>query len=283
MSPLVDPATRLILGCGYLGRRVARLWLASGHRVVALTRNNATTLRELGVEPITGDIFDRDSLQALPAASTVLYAVGLDRSVGRSMREVYVGGLANVLDTLPRCEQFIYVSATSVYGQTSGEIVTESGATAPTEESGQVVLEAEQLLRSRRPDAIVLRFAGIYGPNRLLRKQSIIRGEPLVGDANKWLNLVHVEDGASAVLCAESRGAPGDTYNVADGAPVSRRDFYALLAELLHAPAATFDLRDEPGAPNRRIDATKFRTLGWRPLFASYREGLTAAVAESTM
>ncbi|MBN9123082.1 MAG: SDR family NAD(P)-dependent oxidoreductase, partial [Planctomycetes bacterium] len=105
----------------------------------------------------------------------------------------------------------------------------------------------------------------------------------LVGDADKFLNLVHVADGAGAVLCAESRGAPGETYNVADGAPVSRRDFYTLLAELLRAPAAKFEHRPEPGAPNRRVDASKFRALGWAPALASYREGLTATVAESTM
>jgi nucleoside-diphosphate-sugar epimerase len=283
MSPLVDSAPQLIFGCGYLGQRVAKLWVASDHRVVALTRNNASILRELAVEPLIGDVCDRDSLKALPAASTVLYAVGLDRAAGRSMREVYVGGLANVLDTLPRCERFVYISATSVYGQTNGESVTESSPTAPTEDAGRIVLEAEQLLRSKRPDAIILRFAGLYGPNRLLRKQPILKGEPLSGDANKWLNLVHVDDGASAVLCAESRGAPGETYNVADGAPVSRRAFYALLAELLHAPPATFERRDEPGAPNRRIVADKFRELVWWPLYASYREGLTSAVAESTM
>lgn len=283
MSPLVDSAPRLILGCGYLGRRVAHLWRESGHRVAALTRRNADAVRTLGAEPITGDVLARDSLRALPEASAVLYAVGLDRSAGRSMREVYVGGLANVLDTLPQCGRFVYISATSVYGQTNGEWVNEASPTEPTEESGKVVLEAEQLLRAKRPDAIILRFAGIYGPDRLLRKQPILNGEPLVGDADKWLNLVHVADGARAVLCAESRGAPGETYNVADGAPVSRRDFYALLAELLHAAEAKFDQRPEPGAPNRRIDASKFRALGWQPAFASYREGLTAAIAESTI
>jgi nucleoside-diphosphate-sugar epimerase len=283
MSPLVTDAPHLILGCGYLGRRVANLWLAGGRRVAALTRGNADVLRAAGVEPIVGDVLDRDSLRGLPAAPAVLYAVGLDRSTGKSMREVYVSGLANVLDTLPACGRFVYVSATSVYGQTDGSWVTETGPTEPAEESGKIVLEAEQLLRARRPDALVLRFAGIYGPDRLLRKQPILKGEPLVGDARKWLNLVHVADGAAAVLCAEARGTPGETYNVADGAPVSRRDFYTLLAELLGAPAANFDPRPEPGAPNRRVDASKFRGLGWVPAFPSYREGLTTAVAESTM
>lgn len=282
MSPLVGSEPRLIFGCGYLGRVVARRWRADGHRVLALTRRNADALTALGVEPIVGDVCDRASLTNLPLARSVLYSVGMDRHSGHSMRKVYVEGLANVLDSLPACERFVYVSSTSVYGQTAGEWVSEASATEPSEESGKVVLEAERLLRAKRPDAIILRFAGLYGPNRLLRKAPILKGEPLVGDADKWLNLVHVSDGASAVLHAEAHAAPGSTFNVSDGAPVSRRDFYTRLGALLGVEAR-FEPRAEVGAPNRRIDSAAFRASGWQPRFANYADGLTAAVAESTM
>jgi nucleoside-diphosphate-sugar epimerase len=146
------------------------------------------------------------------------------------------------------------------------------------------VLEAERLLRARRPDAVVLRFAGIYGPDRLLRRrQQLASGEPFAGDAGKWLNLVHVEDGADAVLLAESRGVPGETYNVADGEPVTRRDFYTLLAELLGTAPPKFDERPEPGSANRRISNRAARErLRWSPRFPSYRSGLPAAVRGET-
>ncbi len=280
MSPLdTRELQKLIFGCGYLGRRVASKWLGAGCRVAALTRGNAATLTDLGIEPVAGDVLDPATLQKLPPASTVLYAVGLDRSAGKSMRDVYVRGLGHVLDTLPSCERFVYVSSTSVYGQTSGEWVSEDSATEPIEDSGKVVLEAEQLLRSRRPDAIILRFAGIYGPDRLLRKQPLLKGEPLVGDSEKWLNLIHVADGVEAVLSAEARGVPGETYNIADDEPMTRRNFYTLLAELLHAPTAQFDHQVEPGNANRRIGNTKAKAaLGWQPRFATYREGLAAAI-----
>ena len=198
------------------------------------------------------------------------------------MREVYVAGLANVLDTLPPCDRFIYVSSTSVYGQTDGTWVNEDSATEPLEESGKVVRDAEQLLRSRRPDAIVLRFAGIYGPNRLLRQRHLLAGEPLVGDVEKWLNLVHVDDGEDAVLLAESHGVPGETYNVADDAPVTRREFYTHLAELLGVSEAKFNHRPEPDSANRRVSNRLARErLRWSLRFPSYREGLPAAVRES--
>jgi nucleoside-diphosphate-sugar epimerase len=140
-----------------------------------------------------------------------------------------------------------------------------------------VVLDAERVLHAKRPDAIILRFAGIYGPDRLIRKQSLLKGEPLVGDADKLLNLIHVEDGVEAVLAAESRGTPGETYNIADGSPATRREFYTAFAKLLGAPPAQFEHRPEPGASNRRVANAKARSaLGWQPRFASYREGLIA-------
>jgi nucleoside-diphosphate-sugar epimerase len=292
-SPHVTSVTaqpKLILGCGYLGRRVAARWLSprptepdERTRVVALTRRNGETLYTLGIEPISGDVLDPESLQHLPAASTVLYAVGLDRSTGKSMREVYVSGLEHVLNTLPECEKFIYISSTSVYAQTNGELVDESSGTDPREDSGKIILEAEQLLRLRKPHAIILRLAGIYGPDRLLCKQALLAGEPLVGDAGKWLNLIHVDDGVEAILTTESHGEPGKTYNIADDEPVTRWDFYGTLAELLKATPAKFDHRLEPESANRRIsNALAKRTLGWQPRFPSYRTGLVAAVAEST-
>ncbi len=282
--PPAPPAAALVFGCGYLGRRVAAHWASAGRRVFTVTRRNAADLRALGLEPITADVTDPASLAALPRASTVLYAVGMDRAAGRSMRDVYVGGLGNVLAALPAGGRFLYVSSTGVYGQTDGGWVNENSPTEPTEKSGKVVLDAERLLRERRPDAIILRSAGLYGPDRLLRKQPILKGEPLVGDADKWLNLVHVGDGAAAVLAAESRAAAGSTYTIADDAPTPRRAFYTLLAELLHAPPAAFDHRPEPGAANRRVSNARARAeLGWAPRFQNYREGLPAAVAESTL
>jgi nucleoside-diphosphate-sugar epimerase len=272
----------LIIGCGYLGRRVAARWLAAGRRVAALTRRNGHTLSALGLDTIVGDVLDPNSLRHLPPAPVVLYAVGYDRGGGQTMRAAYVDGLGHVLDVLPPPRRFLYVSSTGVYGQTNGGWVDELSSTEPVEESGRVVLEAERLLRARLPDAVILRFAGIYGPDRLLRRQPLLKGEPLVGDPEKWLNLIHVTDGADAVLAAERQARPGETYLIADDEPVPRRDFYSLLAGLLKAPPAAFDLRPETGSANRRVSNRKARAeLGWIPCFPTYREGLPAAVRES--
>ncbi|MCI0380602.1 MAG: NAD-dependent epimerase/dehydratase family protein, partial [Gemmataceae bacterium] len=264
-----------------------------GERVAAASRTpgGPPFFRELGIEPILCDITDAASIEHLCSAvtvrflagaelNTVLFAVGWDRASGHSMRAVYVEGLGNVLRALPKPKTFIYVSSTSVYGQSDGSWVSEDSPTEPQEESGRIVLAAERTLHALRPEAVILRFAGIYGPGRLLRQKTVADGEPIVGDPDKWLNLIHAEDGARAVLAAEERGAPGRIYNIADGQPVRRREFFAALAQTLSAPAPQFvePATDQPPPHekgNRRIRNQRMRDeLHVTLQYETYEDGL---------
>ncbi|MFM7148224.1 MAG: NAD-binding protein, partial [Gemmataceae bacterium] len=106
----------LIVGCGYLGQRVAQALLRESARVMATTRRpeNAERLRQMGVHPFLADVLDPDSLRALPEVDAVVYSVGLDRKAGHSMREVYVNGPENVLRALPGSPRVVHISSTSV-------------------------------------------------------------------------------------------------------------------------------------------------------------------------
>jgi len=109
--------TRLILGCGYLGRRVASRWRERGEKVLAVTHaaDRAGELAAAGLDPLVADVTRPDTLRNLPAADTVLYAVGYDRAGSASRREVLVDGLRAVLDALPRdTGRMIYISSTGV-------------------------------------------------------------------------------------------------------------------------------------------------------------------------
>ena len=270
----------LLIGCGYLGLRVARRLLEVGHSVSATTRkpSRAEQFRALGIDPVVCDVLDPASLR-FPAADGAAHAVGLDRSAGVPMRAVYVDGLANAVRALPAATPFVHVSSTSVYGQADGQEVGDDGDTHPVEESGKVVLEAERMLRALRPDAAILRFAGIYGPGRLLRAAALRAGEALASDADGWLNLIHVEDGARAVAAALGHAPAGLTCNVCDSHPTTRRAFYTRLAQLLGAPPAAFSDAPAPEKSNRRIVGERLgHALGVRLDYPDYEAGLAASV-----
>ena len=102
--------TRLIVGCGYLGQRVARLWREQGDVVYAVTRSHhrADEFRAQGWRPVIADILDPvaiaaavgNAIRTVDSLETVLFAVGYDRHANASIREVYVDGLRNVCDAL---------------------------------------------------------------------------------------------------------------------------------------------------------------------------------------
>lgn len=288
---------KLIIGCGYLGRRVAAAWLQAGHSVTALTRseNNAAELSRLGITPVVGDVCDPKSLVALPVVQSVLFAVGYDRTSGHSQHEVYVEGLGHVLEQVAgRCERLIYISSSSVYGQSSGEWVDESSPCEPVQSGGQCSLAAEELIRvtfpisegtaAARPLANVLRLSGIYGPGRLLsRVESLRAGEPLAGRGDAWLNLIHVDDAADAMLACERQGQPGETYLITDDRPMRRDEYYSQLARLVAAPPPQF-LDDQPakrgsGGLNKRCSNGKARAeLGLTLRYPSFIAGLPHAL-----
>ncbi len=278
----------LIVGCGYLGRRVAALRRAAGRTVYGTTRTpaGAAELAGLGIEPVLANVLELDSL---PAAEEVVHCVGYDRGAGASMRSVYVDGLAAVLDRLAgRCERLVYASSTGVYGRDDGGWVDEDEPPRPTTESGQVCLEAEGLIAAADPKirATILRFSGLYGPGRVVRRAAIERGESIAGDPDRWLNLVHIDDAAAAVALALDAESTGPLYLVSDQRPVPRGEYYRAVARLVGGPEPRF-VAPAPGSPeaaregsNKRVDARKIREeLGLSLAFPDIGTGLPQALA----
>lgn len=262
---------KLIVGCGYLGRRVAARWREAGDDVFALTRSaeRADEFRSSGITPVMGDVMQADSIAFPDDVDTCLYAIGLDRSSGFSQRDVYVNGLAGVLgNPTYRPRRLIWISSTSVYGQEAGETIDETSPTEPERDNGKVCLEAERLVldfakQSSGCTANVLRLSGIYGPNRLIARVAALKSaETMTGRGDAWLNLIHVDDAAGAVLACETKGSPGATYLISDDRPILRREFYGLVAGLEGAPLPTFT--ETTGPIGKRCNNSKAkRELGW--------------------
>ncbi len=241
--------TTLIVGCGYLGRKLGSFLIDGGERVLGTVRSSdrAAEIASIGIEPVIADVLKPASLQHLPAAERVFYCVGYDRSAGVPLRLVYVEGLQNVLDHLPRSvTRLVYASSTGVFGQSEGEWVDEDSAASPQHESGRACLEAEFRVlgwaTARTPSAVavVLRFAGLYGPGRVVRRPMVEHGDPIPGDPSKFLNLIHIDDAAQAAAVALTTARPHSLYVVSDDRPVTREEYYSRMACILGAPAPRF-------------------------------------------
>ena len=113
-------------------------------------------------------------------------------------------------------------------------------------------VQGEEFLRHTY-GAIVLRVAGIYGPGR--HPYDWIRsGRVILSD--KYVNLVHVEDLATACLAALQQGIPGASYNVSDGIPRTWREIGRRLygTDVGQKPAG-----EQPSG--KRISTAKLRSM----------------------
>lgn len=281
----------LVVGCGYLGWRAAQAWQAAGCPVHATTRSphRAAQLAASGLMPHVVDVTQPSSLRSLPAVGTVLWAVGWDRASGLPIAEVYVRGLESALAALPTSvERVIYISSTGVYGDAHGELLDETAKCAPNREGGRACLAAEQALAAATPwgaRAIVLRLAGIYGPGRLPNRAPLAAGEVLPLSGESHLNLIHVHDAVRVVLAAAGATRAPRTFNVSDGSPCTRAEYYGELSRLLGLPAPRFapaaSATGEPrrGSSDKRIDSSRvWRELGLAPTYPDFRAGLAASV-----
>ena len=113
--------THLIVGCGYLGERVARRWVADGVSTAAVTRRSdrAGQLAEIGVVPVVADMTQPERLSGLPEAETVLFAVGFDRSGDGSIHDVYVKWSGQLVGRVARGAAAIYLH--QFHGSLRGE------------------------------------------------------------------------------------------------------------------------------------------------------------------
>jgi nucleoside-diphosphate-sugar epimerase len=257
----------LILGCGYLGLRVARFLSDRGERVFGTTRSigRGIELARWGIEAVVADVQVPESLARLPEADRVLYSVGFDRSKGVPIRTVYVDGLRHALGHLiDRAGKLVYAGSTGVYGQDDGSVIDEDSPTEPRSESGRACLEAEAVIRSYELlHSTILRFAGLYGPGRIMKREALLQGQAIVGDPDKILNLIHIEDAALAAVAALDQGGNGSLYLVSDDRPAPRREFYDLAARALGAPIPRFE-PSEPGSSKAGRDESNKRVSNAR-------------------
>jgi len=292
------PRLRLVVGCGYLGERVARRWVDAGFRVIATTRREARAaeLRERGITPAVVDVTVAEPGWAKLFADagvpeTVFWGVGFDRAAGATPRDVHGDGLRRLLDALATARpagsttRVILSSSTGVWGDEGGGAVDESTPPNPSREAGRVLVEAESLLAAHPAGpGTALRFAGLYGPGRLPRVADLKAGLPIAADPDSWLNLIHVDDAAAVVCTVADAASPRGLYVVADGHPVRRRDWYGTLAKLTGSPEPRWDTAaPRPRGADKRIDpALLFRDLGFRPIHCNPLVALADLVETSS-
>lgn len=271
----------LVAGCGYVGSALAAELVARGHRVWGLRREPRGL--PSGVIPIAADLADRASLDGLDEAiDHLVYAASPGARTEEAYETAYVRGLENVLSVLEgraRLERVLLTSSTAVYGQDDGGWVDERSETEPTSFSGRALLRGEAMLRGRSFRGVVLRLAGIYGPERTWLVRRVHRGEARI-DPNvvRYGNRIHRDDCAGALAHLLELSDPAPVYIGVDDDPAPLAEVYAFVADLLGVAPPPLGEPTEARGGNKRCSNALLRASGYTLRVPSYREGYPAIV-----
>ncbi|GAA3677902.1 NAD-dependent epimerase/dehydratase family protein [Arthrobacter ginkgonis] len=294
----------LIAGCGDLGTEAGLRFAAAGHTVTGWRRSP-----EKLPAPIRGVAADlTGELPAVPAdTDVVVITPAAPNRTEQAYRATYVGGVANVLDALERDgvrpRRILFVSSTAVYGDAGGGWVDEDTPARPASATGTILLEAEELLRARRPDGIALRLSGIYGPGRTRLIDQVRAGNTALPGRPQPTNRIHRDDAAAAIVhlttaVADAQLPPVPVYIGTDDEPAELGDVLGFLAAELGLPAPggpePAPVEHDGGAPasgtaspsgtpgrggDRRLSNARLRGTGFELAYPTYREGYRAMLA----
>jgi nucleoside-diphosphate-sugar epimerase len=290
----------LIIGTGYVGLPLAAELARRGHNVSGLRRDasQSPALIAAGVKPLIADITRPDQLAKIPNDfDWVVNCVASGGGGAEEYRRIYLEGMRNLVDWLipnqresgsPQ-SKLVYTSSTSVYGQNDGSVVDEMSYTEPASETGRILLETERTLltaaQTRNFSAIILRLAGIYGPDRGYWFKQFVNGESrMEGNGGRILNMIHRDDVIGCVIAALEYGTKGEIYNVVDDEPVSQSKFFSWLATSLKKPmpeatSENSEATRKRGITNKIISNRKLKTqLGYTFKYPTFREGCASAI-----
>jgi nucleoside-diphosphate-sugar epimerase len=297
--------------------------VSGGHSVIATTRSpgKLDELRAQGAEAVIMDGLDENAVRKTVESyrpeviAHEMTALGSMRTLKNFDDEFTVTNQLRTKGTqyllaaarASGAQKFVAQSYTGWPLERRGErLKTENDPFDPNLPSSMTkTLEAIRSLESQVMNAsgligIVLRYGSLYGPGTGLAPGGPFlepvrqRKFPLVGSGAGVWSFLHVDDAARATRLAIERGAPG-IYNIVDDDPAEVSAWLPELAKVTnakpprHVPgwlarlaigeAGVFMMTEQRGASNSKAK----RMLGWRPIYASWRDGFRRGLATSAV
>jgi nucleoside-diphosphate-sugar epimerase len=282
----------VILGCGYVGTRIARAALAAGRTVRVCGRSTGRMQPTLGAEGAEVKFLDAVVPKNFTAAlngmhgATVVYSIPPVASlppghaVRAALQAAYGVGASN----------FIHFSSSGLYGDSPDDDTWIDEESPVTPDSAMQNVQSDELEIERssfeKPRIAILRLAPVYGPGRGLRNR-IRKGEfKILDEGQHATSRIHVDDVVKAVFAAEEKAPHKSLYLLADDEPTTQGEYAKWLAERMGVPLPPYRQMFEPGKArvphrNRKVRNAKMkRELGIELTYPTYRDGEAAIEAE---
>jgi len=176
-------------------------------------------------------------------------------------------------------ERVLHISTDEVYGSIAHGSFRESDPLGPRSPYSASKAGSDLIALSYHSTyglpVLITRSSNNFGPYQYPEKviplfvTNLLDGKkvPLYGDGMNVRDWCYVEDNCAAIDLVLRHGAVGEIYNIGAGNEVPNRELTDRILALLRLDESMIQPVDDRLGHDRRysIDATKVRSLGWRP------------------
>ncbi len=262
-----------IIGCGYVGTKVAKLWNQTGHQLTVTTTSpeRVSELENIAAQVVVMKGNDSQAMQnLLQNQEVVLFSIGFRPHTGIGYQQTYLETAKTLVAALkksPTVKQIIYTGSYSIYGDKNGEWVDENSPVTPGTENGKILHETEQILLSASTSqqrVCILRLGGIYGPGReLVKIFSRWAGQTRPGSGDDVTNWIHLDDIVGALEFARKKRLQG-IYNLVNNVPMISRELLDGLHKYQGLAKISWDASASSMRPfNAKVSNQKLRDEGF--------------------
>ena len=236
-----------ILGCGWLGLPLAEALMEKGFLVKGSTTSNdkLSVIENLGIQPFWIVLESNNVSGAvetfLQGSETLI--IDIPPKLRGNSKEDFIGKIAALIPFIEKSaiENVLFVSSTSVYGDTSAALsVTEETKTCPETESGRQLVAVEQLLQTNiHFKTTILRFGGLIGEDR--HPIRFLAGRKNLENPKAPINLIHQTDCIGIIMTILRQNSWNETFNAVTPYHPSRKEYYTQKAKDLNLVPPTFN------------------------------------------
>ena len=269
----------LIIGCGYVGTALGIELSMSGFQVWGMRRDPSRL--PASIQPLACDLAELSKFSLPCQPDYIFYMPSAGQYDAITYQKTYVNGVENLTKCIKfnqiKPKRLFYVSSTSVYGQSDGSWVDESTAPQPNSAMAECLLQGEQVLLQAPWPATVVRFGGIYGPERSNFIDQIKQGKMLLSPQPLYTNRIHRDDCAGLLHFLMQQPQLAELYLGVDCEPSLKNTVITWLAGELGLPVPAVE--SETSLPERRMRGNKrcsnqrLLAAGYDFKYPSFREG----------
>ncbi len=238
-----------ILGMGWLGLPLAKSLIEKGNQIKGSTtsEDKLTILEKEGIHAyqiaLTENGPKGDIEPFLNGSETLI--INIPPGLRRNPEIDFVAKIQNLIPYIEKSiiKNVLFVSSTSVFADLEGfPLILEETLPNATSNAGKQLITTEQLLqKNKKLDTTILRFAGLFGPNRhparMLSKRKNIK------NPKAPVNLIHLEDCIGVIKKILDNQSWNHVFNASYPDHPEKGNYYSKACEQMDLPSPDYDYK----------------------------------------